>query len=149
MVWNGEGRRSFSPRSASSDSTLPETCSDSAHAHAQTHPCIILVGVRAWLARGYFIPGGASQRGGGQAAAFRVARCRTRPLIDIRLGPVRARRGPVWVRILVVHRYRSIESSVRARRGPSGHIGQIRGSVGFPSDPRFGTTGPDKVPRIT
>ena len=30
------------------------------------------------VARGYFIPGGASQRGGGQAPAFRVARCRTR-----------------------------------------------------------------------
>ena len=33
-----------------------------------------LVGVRAWLARGYFIPGGASQRGGGQAPMFQ---CRT------------------------------------------------------------------------
>ena len=41
------------------------------------------------------------------------------------LGSVRARRGPVWVRILVVHRYGSIESSVRARRVPSGHIGHI------------------------
>ena len=28
-------------------------------------------------ARSYFIPGGASQRGGGQAPAFRVARCQT------------------------------------------------------------------------
>ena len=43
----------------------------------------------------------------------------------IPLGPVRARQGPVWVRILVVHRYGSIESSVRARRVPSGHIGHI------------------------
>ena len=31
---------------------------------------LTLVGVRAWLARGYFIPGGASQRGGGQAPMF-------------------------------------------------------------------------------
>ena len=66
-----------------------------------------MVGVRAWLARGYFIPGGASQRGGGQAPAFRVARCRTQSLVDIRAGPVgscqASRRGPVWVRILVVH----------------------------------------------
>ena len=44
-------------------------------------------------ARGYFIPGGASQRGGGQAPAFRVARCRTRSLVDIRLGPVGSRQG--------------------------------------------------------
>ena len=29
------------------------------------------------VARGYFIPGGVSQRGGGQAPAFRVARCQT------------------------------------------------------------------------
>ena len=36
-----------------------------------------VIGVRAWLARGYFIPGGTSQRGGGQAPAFRVARCQT------------------------------------------------------------------------
>ena len=35
------------------------------------------VGVRDLVARGYFIPGGASQRGGGQAPAFRVARCQT------------------------------------------------------------------------
>ena len=86
-------------------------------------------------ARGYFIPGGASQRGGGQAPAFRVARCQTRSLVDIRLGPVGPRQGSsglvgdpygsVWVRILVVHRYGSIESSVRARRVPSGHIGHI------------------------
>ena len=35
------------------------------------------VGVRDLVARGYFIPGGVSQRGGGQAPAFRVARCQT------------------------------------------------------------------------
>ena len=51
------------------------------------------IGVRAWLARGYFIPGGASQRGGGQAPAFRVARCRTRSLVDIRLDPVGSHQG--------------------------------------------------------
>ena len=54
---------------------------------------LAIVGVRAWLARGYFIPGGTSQRGGGQAPAFRVARCRTRSLVDIRLGPVGSRQG--------------------------------------------------------
>ena len=81
---------------------------------------------RTWL----FHPWGHEPEGGGQAPAFRVARCRTRSLVDIRLGPagsvrlVEARRGPVWVRILVIHRYGSIESSVGARRVPSGHIGQ-------------------------
>ena len=43
-------------------------------------------------ARGYFIPGGASQRGGGQAPAFRVARCQTwtgiRPKIDRKLSKI-------------------------------------------------------------
>ena len=38
---------------------------------------VTIVGVTAWLARGYFIPGGASQRGGGQAPAFHVASCQT------------------------------------------------------------------------
>ena len=33
-----------------------------------------MIGVRAWLARGYSIPGGVSQRGGGQAPMFQ---CRT------------------------------------------------------------------------
>ena len=43
-------------------------------------------------ARGYFIPGGASQRGGGQAPAFRVARCQTwtgvRPKIGRKLTKI-------------------------------------------------------------
>ena len=60
--------------------------------------------------------------GGGQAPAFCVARCRTRSSSWVPLGRVRARRGPVWVHIFVVHRYGSIESSVRAPRVPSGHI---------------------------
>ena len=37
------------------------------------------IGVRAWLACGYFIPGGASQRGGGQAPMFP---CRTLSDLD-------------------------------------------------------------------
>ena len=83
-------------------------------------------------ARGYFIPGGASRRGGWSGPGVP---CRT--LSDtvrgwhrvgsrwLPSGLVGARRGPVWVRILVVHRYRSTESSVRSRRVPSGHIGHI------------------------
>ena len=47
----------------------------------------------------------------------------------VTLGPVRARQGPVWVRISVVHQYGTVERSVRARRGLSGHIGFGRGSV--------------------
>ena len=35
------------------------------------------IGVRDLVARDYFIPGGASQRGGGQAPAFHDARCQT------------------------------------------------------------------------
>ena len=50
----------------------------------------VLIGVRAWLARGYFIPGGTSQRGDGQARAFRVASCQTwtgvRPKIGRKLN---------------------------------------------------------------
>ena len=59
----------------------------------------------------------------------------------IPLGPVRARRGswgPVWVRILVVHRYGSIESSVRARRVPSGRICHIGQSSVRSKNIRFG-----------
>ena len=39
----------------------------------------IVVGVRDLVARGYFIPGGASQRGGGQAPMFP---CRTLSDLD-------------------------------------------------------------------
>ena len=52
-----------------------------------------MIGVRDWLARSYFIPGGTSQRGGGQTPAFRVARCQTWSHVDIRLGPVGSRQG--------------------------------------------------------
>jgi len=47
--------------------------------------------VMAWLARGYFIPGGTSQRGDVQAPAFRVTHCRTWIHVDIRLGSVGSR----------------------------------------------------------
>ena len=47
---------------------------------------LLIIGVRAWLARGYFIPGGASQRGGGQAPAFRVARCQTWTGVGPKIG---------------------------------------------------------------
>ena len=59
----------------------------------------------------------------------------------MRLGPVRsrqARRGSVRVRTLVVHRYGSIESSVRARQVPSGHIGHIGQSSVRSKNIKFG-----------
>ena len=48
------------------------------------------------------------------------------------LGPghVRAPYGSVWVRMSIVHRYGTIESSIGAHRVPSGHIGFRRVSVG-------------------
>ena len=45
----------------------------------------MIVGVRDLVARGYFIPGGASQRGVGQVPAFSVARCQ----IGTRVSPLR------------------------------------------------------------
>ena len=80
-----------------------------------------MVGVRAWLACGYFILGGASQ-GGGQAPAFRVARCRAQSLrtsgwvpSGLVGGSLETRMGPY------PSRTRSIESSVVAHRAPSSH----------------------------
>ena len=63
------------------------------------------IGVRDLVARGYSIPGRMSQRGGGRAPAFRVARCRTRSGVRLDglgwfpLGPIRVRLGPTWSRI--------------------------------------------------
>ena len=88
-----------------------------------------------------FHPWGCEPEGGGQAPAFRVARCRTGHLLTsgwVPLGPVRARRGPVWVCILVVHQYGSVQSSVRARRVPSGHIGHIGQSSVRSENIKFG-----------
>ena len=78
-------------------------------------PKTYTVGVRDLVARGYVIPGGASQRGGGQAPMFQ---CRTlsdtirgqalRGLVGSRWIPsglVNVPYGPVWVRISVVQRY--------------------------------------------
>ena len=82
-------------------------------------------------ARGYLIPGGTSQRGGGQTQAFRVARCRTRSLVDIKLGPIGSRQrslgtcmGPYLSRTLIrVHRF--------FRQGWTGPVGPYRLNSGF------------------
>ena len=70
---------------------------DTRHSYRGTvepeHADLGYIGVRDLVARGYVIPGGASQRGGGQAPAFRVARYLTRSLVDVRVGPVGSRQG--------------------------------------------------------
>ena len=53
---------------------------------------LALIGVRDLVARGYFIPGGVSQRGVGQARAFRVARCQTWTILDSGQSPVMSHR---------------------------------------------------------
>ena len=53
-------------------------------------------------------------------------------------GLVGVPQGSVGVRILVVHPYGSIESSVRARRVPSGHIGHIGQSSVRSKNIKFG-----------
>ena len=50
------------------------------------------IGVRDLVARGYFIPGGASQRGVGRAPAFRVARCQTWTILDSGQSPMMSHR---------------------------------------------------------
>ena len=61
-------------------------------------------------------------------------------------GPVRARRGPTGIRILVVHPYGSIESSVRARWGPSGDIGHIGQSLVKSKNIKFGPKSDENRP---
>ena len=75
---------------------------------------ILQVGVRDLFARGYFIPGGASQRGGGRAPAFRVARCQTPSGVRVDgLGWVPS--GPVRIRQIDTDRYGSIVLSLGYR----------------------------------
>ena len=64
-------------------------------------------------------------------------------------GHVRVPHGPAWVRISVAHRYGTVESSVRAHRGLSGHIGFRRVSVGTlirHDGTRWGSTDRPTVP---
>ena len=58
------------------------------HMELRSLPTPLLVGVSAWLARSHSIPGGVSQRWGGQAPAFHVACCRDRSV-----GPRSAQSG--------------------------------------------------------
>ena len=54
-------------------------------------------------------------------------------------------KGPVWIRMFVVHPYGSIESSVRARRVQSDHINSSQDSIAFLSETQFDMTGPVRV----
>ena len=95
---------------------------------------------RDLFARGYFIPGRTSQRGGSTGACVSVSHVvghRQGSRFDglgwshwVPSGHVRVPYGPVWVRISVVHQYGTVERSIRARRGLSGHIGFRWVSVG-------------------
>ena len=95
-----------------------------------------MIGVRAWP-HAVISSLGARARGGWSGACVSVSHVvghRQGSGFDglgwVTLGPVRARQGPVWVRISVVHQYGTVERSVRARRGLSGHIGFRRVSIG-------------------
>ena len=83
--------------------------------------------------------GARARRGGGQAPAFRVARCRTRSGVRLDglgwflLGPVRVRWGPVWSRIGARFMYgppgpataspRALWGLVGTQRTPGGTVG--------------------------
>ena len=99
------------------------------------------VGVRDLVARGYFIPGRTSQRGGGRAPAFRVARCRTSSGVRVDwlgwvpLGPKRARQGPAWSRMGLHISRTPIRDSRVIRQGSSGPVGPYRVPTGFRRNP--------------
>ena len=106
------------------------------------------------VARGYVIPRGVNQKGGGRAPALRVARCQTTSGVGVRgvglvlLGPVGARQGPGWSHIGPYISRTLIRDSRVIRRGSSGSIGPCRDSDGFPSEPCFGTTSCDGARQI-
>ena len=58
---------------------------------------ISVIGVRDLVARGYVIPGGASQRGGVvRLRCFSVARCQTWTILDSGRSPVMPHRDGFW-----------------------------------------------------
>ena len=110
----------------------------------------MLIGVRDLVTRGYSIPGGASQRAGGQAPMFQ---CRT--LSDlVRSHPYGLGWVPQGTSGSRMVPYRSVYQSYTntgQSSDPSGLVGSCRaisGSDGFPSEPCFGTTGPFGARRV-
>ena len=102
------------------------------------------------------IPCRGESEGGGQALAFRVARCRTRSLVDIRSGPVRARRGSPGTRMGPYLSRTPIRVHRVIRQGSSGPVGPYRLKSGFRrvsvrtpiwhDKPRQASTGHSTVP---
>ncbi len=102
------------------------------------------------LARSYFIPARVSQRGDGQAPAFRVTRCRTWSEGRgewsgwILSGHARILQGSDGS---VSQSYTAAGQSSNPPR-PIAPCRAISGPDGFLSEPYFGTTGPDAARRI-
>ena len=100
------------------------------------------VGVRDLVARGYSIPGGASQRGGWSGSDVSVSHV-VRPrqgsgfegLGWVPLGPKRARQGPVWSRMGPYISRTLIRASRVIHQGQSGLVGSYRVPTGFRRNP--------------
>ena len=105
------------------------------------------------VARGYVIPGGASQRGVVRLRCFRVARCRTQSGVKldglgwVPLGPVRVRQGPVWFRLGPYISRTLIRDSRVIRQGSSGPIGPYRVLTGFRRNPDLARWDPSGLDR--
>ena len=98
--------------------------------------------------------GARARGGGGQAPMFQ---CRT--LSDpvrgqaswVELGPVGSRQGTSGSRMVPYRSVYRLYTDTGQSSDPSGLVGSLRavsGSDGFPSEPCFGTTGPDEARRI-
>ena len=105
------------------------------------------------VARGYFTPGRTSQKGGWSGANVSVSHVvgpgqgsGLMGLVGSRWAPsghFRVPYGPVYQSYIV--------NDTGQSNGPSGLVGSRQaksGSDGFPSEPCFGTTGPDKARRV-
>ena len=101
-----------------------------------------IIGVRDLVARGYVIPGGASQRGGvvgRPRSVSHVVRPRQGSGFEglgwVPLGPKRARQGRVWSRMGPYISRTLIRDSRVIRQGPSGPVGSYRVPTGFRRNP--------------
>ena len=113
---------------------------------------VLNVGMRDLVVRSYVITGGVSQREVGRALMFP---CRT--LSDpvggrgVRLGLVGSQEGTSGSLMVPYESICQSYTDTGQSSDPSGLVRSCRaisGSDGFPSEPCFGTTGPDKARRI-
>ena len=102
-----------------------------------------IIGVRDLVARGYSIPGGASQRGGWPGSDVSVSHvvghCQGsgfEGLGLVPLGPKRARQRPLWSRMGLYISRTPIRDSRMIRRGSSGPDGPPEGPWGRRGVPR-------------